>query len=120
MVHLLLQFWLGQQSVPLRLKHFSSHCEPTRFRWPAQSEYGEFFQIWRSGILDPQEPGVHLPNNEALRAKKASFAYGRALANTCNNGTKFTVTVDGMMAIVPPLTEILSGRGCCEADFVEG
>jgi len=76
--------------------------DSTRFRWPAQPEYEQLFQVWRNcalfGLKDRQ-----LSDDQV---KTASFAFGRALDTACGDGRKFAVTQDGMMALVPSLTEV--------------
>jgi hypothetical protein len=80
--------------------------KPVSLEWPAQAEYGEYFKIWRDGMLGLDESAVQLSDEEGLRVKNASFAYSRALGNACRDSRKFAVTEDGMIGLVPPLTEV--------------
>lgn len=85
-------------------RHQRPNYEPgvwPRFQWPANPEYEEHFQVWRNGIL-----GLGFGQLSNDQVNDTNFAFSRALANACGVGTRFAVTEEGLMALVPPLTEV--------------
>lgn len=73
---------------------------------PAQREWGEYFQIWRNEILGVEGPARIQMNAEAARLRNASLSYGRGVANSCSDYRRFAITENGMITLVPLLTEV--------------